>query len=136
MRDVQALLISIMIVAAFFGTWIAVAIVVFAASRRMNAAAKRRWIPRAVILLGVLFIIVETTLFVLESGSWSSLGYLALLVPLVGSISYLQIKLTKYCDKCNATIAARSWFEPARFCSKCGAPVDTLKPARGDGLLE
>jgi ribosomal protein S27AE len=122
--------------AAFIATWVILPIVGFPASRRMNAVAKRRWCPRWIVLIGILFVFFSTTLTVLESRSWSSLGILFLEVPAVILISYLNIKSTKFCDKCSATLFNHNWFTPMRFCSKCGAELDSVRPEHDDRFLE
>ncbi|WP_165231781.1 hypothetical protein [Aquisphaera insulae] len=136
MDDRTAAALEGIITTAFIGTWIVLAIVGFIASRRMSAAAKRRWAPREAILVGVLFVFFSTTMTVLQSRSWSSMSFLVLVVPAVVLISYLNIKFTKFCDKCNATLYNHNWFQPMRFCSKCGAEHDPVKPSQGDSLLE
>jgi hypothetical protein len=136
MDDRAAAVLTTLVTTAFVGTWIVLAVVGLLVSRRMDAAAKRRWMPRGVVFVGVLFVLFSTTLAVLESRSWSALGILIVLVPAVVLISYLNIKFTKFCDKCDATLYNHNWFVPMRFCSKCGANLDTVKPSHGDSLLE
>jgi NhaP-type Na+/H+ or K+/H+ antiporter len=121
---------------AFFATWIILAAVGFFASRRMNAETKRRWMHRWIILIGLLFVLFATTLNVLSTRRWSSLGILFVIVPAVGLISYLNIKLTKFCDNCDATLYAQIGFKPMRFFSRCGAALDNTKATNGDSLLE
>lgn len=136
MDDRTAALLKGIVITAFVGTWITLAVVGLVASRRMGAAAKRWWWPRAMILVGALFVFFSTTLTVLESRSWSSLGILIVVVPAVVLISYLNIRFTKFCDKCGATLYSHNWFVPMTFCSKCGAELPTVKTSRGDNLLE
>src|SRR3954467_14512168 len=112
MDDRTAALLKGIVTTAFFGTWIALAVGGLDASRRMGAAEKRRWMPRGVIVVGALFVVFSTTLTVLESRSWSSLGILVAVVPAVVLISYLNIKSTKFCDKCGATLYDLDWFAP------------------------
>jgi hypothetical protein len=120
----------------FIGTRLGLAIIGGLASWRMSAAAKRRWLTPWIILIGVLFICFSTTIFVLASRSWSSLAILIVNVPMVVWISYLNLKLTKFCDKCNATLFNRMNSPPIRLCPKCGAQLDTAKPLKGDWTLE
>jgi hypothetical protein len=124
------------ITALFIGTWIVLVIVgfvVFVLGR--DTALKRKWFPRFIILVGMLFVIFSTSLAVLGSETWVALGILLLTVPAVALISYLNIKMTKFCDQCGATLINSNWFSPMRFCSKCGAALDD-KPKRFDDLLE
>lgn len=129
-------LLHAVITAIFIGTWIVLAIVGGLVSRRMDAAAKRRWMPRWVILVGILFAIFATTLTILESRSLASAGILIVIVPAVALTSYLSTKFTKFCDNCGATLYNHNWFTPMRFCSKCGAKLVDGKPSKVDGLLE
>jgi hypothetical protein len=121
---------------AFIGTWILLGIAGFIAFRLLDTAAKRRWMPRWGALVAVLFVVFSTALSVLESRSWSGLWILILVVPGVVLIAYLNNNSVKFCDKCDAFLWNYSWFTPMRFCSRCGALLDTSKPSRGDSLLE
>jgi hypothetical protein len=124
------------VTAAFLATWVILAIAGFLASKRMNAVAKRRWWPRWIVLVGVLFVFFSTTLTVLQSRSWSSLGILLIVVPAVILICYLNIKFIKFCDKCSATLYNQNWFTPMRFCSNCGAKLDAVRTEHDDRFLE
>ena len=97
-------------------------------------AFKRKWFPRFVVLGAVLFAFFATTLIVLQRRSFSALGILVLVVPMVSLIAYLNIKFTKFCSKCGATIIDNNWFSPLKFCSKCGARLDPDKPQELDEL--
>lgn len=136
MDDRTASFLDSIVITVFVGTWIVLGILGFVASRRMNAAEKRKWMPRGMILVGVLFVIFSTTSMVLESRSSSTLAILFVTVPAVIVISYLNIKMTKFCDNCNATLYNHNWFSPMQFCSKCGAALGAIKPAHGDSTLE
>ncbi len=46
-------------------------------------------------------------------------------VPAVILISYLNIRVTKFCDSCGRTIIGQNPFSPPNYCSKCGAPLNT-----------
>jgi hypothetical protein len=50
------------------------------------------------------------------------------LAPMVALISYLNIKFTRFCSKCGATIIDHNWFSSTRFCSKWGAELTSTKP--------
>lgn len=117
------------VTALFFGTWIVLGIVSFVLFFvGKNTALKRRWWPRFILLVGVLFIVFSTLLAVIGSKTWWSLGVLFITVPAVTLISYLNLKMTKFCDKCGATLINSNWLSALRFCSKCGAELDT-KPS-------
>jgi hypothetical protein len=136
MDDRTASLLSSIVTVTFIGTWAGLAIVWLVASEWLDAATKRRWMPRYVILAGVLFVCFSTTLSVLQTRDWSSLSILWMVVPAVVVISYLNIKTIKFCDRCNATLSIGSnWFTPKGFCPKCGAKLGKAKPAVDDDLL-
>lgn len=125
-----------LVTTVWVGTYVVLAIVGFIASQQMDAAAKRRSMTRGMILVGGLFVVFKTTLVVMESRSWSSLGILIVRVPTVVLGFYLDIKSLKFCDKCGARLDNHNWFTPMRFCSKCGAELGPVKPANRDNLLE
>ena len=113
------------IATCFVGTWIVLGVAgffFFYVGR--NVAFKRKWFPRFIVLAGVLFVLFSTTLMVLSSRSLGTLGILVLVIPATALISYLNIKFTKFCDKCGVTIYAQNWFVPMRLCSKCGAELN------------
>jgi hypothetical protein len=127
----------------FVGTWIVLGIIGFVVFfLGKDTALKRKWFPRFTVLVGMLFVFFSTTIAVLGSETWLSLGIMVITVPAVSLISYLNIKMTKFCDRCGATLINSNWFSPMRFCSKCGAALDNKpegpdeKPKRFDDLLE
>jgi hypothetical protein len=136
MDDRTAAALKDIVFTAFFVTWIALAILGSVTSRRMDAATKRKWMPRGVILVGTLFVFFATTLTFLESRTWSSLNILFVVVPAVVLISYANLKFTKICSKCAATQYNANWFTPQRFCSKCGAELEPVKISSDDRFLE
>jgi hypothetical protein len=136
MDQPTAKLLHGVITAIFISTWILLAIAGALVSRNLDAATKRRWQPYWVVFIGVLFAIFATTLTVLASRSLSSLAILIILVPAIAFTCYINIKFMKFCDNCGEALYSRNWFDPKRFCSKCGAPLVQSKPPRGDSLLE
>lgn len=134
MDDRTAAVLKSIVTTAFVGTWIGLAVVSVLMNRRMDAASKKRWMPRGAILAGALFVFFVTTLSVIESRSWSYLSVLFLVVPVVVLITYLNRRFTKVCDKCGAVQYSHNWFTPMRFCSKCGAEFDPSESAGGDHL--
>jgi hypothetical protein len=123
------------VIAVFFGTWVVLGVagfLFFYLGR--DAALKRRWFPRFVVLGGVLFVFFATTLSVLSSRSPEGLGVLVLVVPAVLLISWLNIKHTKFCDECGAMTINQNWFASMRYCPRCGASFDS-KPSVDDDPL-
>ena len=119
----------------FVATWIVLGIIGFATFfLNRDAALKRKWFPRYIVLVGILFVLFVTAEAVAGAKSSASPGMLVLMVPTVVLISYLNLKFTKFCDECGDTIIEQNWFSPTRFCSKCGAKLDSDKPNQLEDL--
>jgi hypothetical protein len=133
-NDLAALSLSGIVTACFVVTWIVLGIGgFFLFNLNRDAAFKRKWFPRYMILVGVLFFFFSTTIMALQSRSFfAALGILLVVVPATWVISYLNIKLTRFCDACGATLYHYNWFSPMRFCSKCGAELVAASPWRID----
>jgi hypothetical protein len=101
----------------FFGVWFALGVGTgcFLWLSR-NAALKRAVFPWVVIGAGVLFAFFA----VLVSGE---MWMLAAAIPAVTLISFVNIRMTKFCDACGATLYNHAWFTRLRFCFKCGASL-------------
>jgi hypothetical protein len=82
-----------------------------------NAKLKRFVFPWVVIGAGLLF----TGFIAVVAWRWE---VLALMVPAVLLISYLNIRNTKFCDSCGATLFNHSWFRKMSYCSRCGASLE------------
>jgi hypothetical protein len=122
--------------ACYFGTGLVLGIAAIALFYfGTDVALKRRWMPRFVILSGVLFGIFGTTFLVLKSHSLRSLGILVLLIPGISLLCYMHIKFIKFCDKCGSMLCNQTPFTSMRFCSKCGAELNP-KPSAHDDLLD
>ena len=131
MRDRSPSDDSIMVFAVFVATWIVLGIGLFVASWKLDAATKRQWFPFVIVVVGILFVGFTTLLLWLQPNRAASLWILAVLIPVVVGISYLNITHTKFCDACNATLIDQNWFgHPMKFCPKCGAPLDGAQPPR------
>ena len=124
------------LVACFLGTWVVLGVgsfVVFVLGK--DAAFKRRWFPRIVILVGVLFVLFSSAIMV-SDGQISQLpAMLILILPMICLISYLNMRFTKFCGNCGKTLYSQNWFAPLIYCSACGAKIDT-KPKSDDRFLE
>ena len=98
--------------------WVVLAIVsylLFGISR--NAALKRAIFPGFILFACALF----NLFVVLLTGQLSILAFIA---PASLFIAFLNIKLTKFCDACGATLFQHNPFTPMQFCPKCGAQLD------------
>ena len=135
MKIETAHLLGGIVTVCFVGTWIVLAIVgFFLFYFGKDAAFKRKWFPRYIVLVGVLFVFFVATQSVVSSGSLGSLGILVVIVPAVYLISYMNIRTTKFCNKCGTTLINMNPFSPMKFCSKCGAGLDAK--AADDHSLE
>ncbi|MBA2344926.1 MAG: hypothetical protein H0V83_07580 [Rubrobacter sp.] len=82
-----------------------------------NARFKRKYFPWFMILVGVLFIAVVI-------GLGAPLKYFLLIALLVASITFLDIRGTRFCDDCGRTIRNPLPFSRPEYCPKCGAKLD------------
>ena len=106
------------VVPVFMAVWIALGIgsaCFFLGSR--NARLKREVFPWFVIFVGVLF----ASFVVIAVGDLTVLAFVG---PAVALISFLNIRGTRFCDACGATLFNHAWFNRMNFCSKCGAKLD------------
>jgi hypothetical protein len=74
---------------------------------------KKLWVP-FIITIGIIF----------GSFVWfmvRDLRVLYLLVPAIAFISFLNIKLNRFCNSCGRLIYNAMWFSKMEFCPKCGA---------------
>ena len=98
----------------FFATWAVLCVAVWSFYWKGTLAAKRRWHPRIIIGVGVVF-----------------LGFIAITmppalvmaVPSVILISILNLKMTKFCGACAATLVQNPPWTKMRFCPKCGTSL-------------
>ena len=123
------------LIACFFGTWAMLGIGgFFAFYMQKDVTFKRKWFPRFVFFVAALFALFATTFVVLQRRSLAALGIVVLVVPMVSVIAYLNIKFTKFCSQCGATLVDNNWFSRMKFCSRCGAELDPAKPDGIDDL--
>jgi len=101
----------------FVVTWAVLALVGYFLYRGKTADFKRRIHPRWIGFVGFMF-----TLFIVWIvPSWLTL---AIIVPAVFLMYFLQLKLIKFCDSCGKTLTNSNWFTPMQFCQKCGANLN------------
>ncbi len=125
MQKADVELLYHILVACFIGTWIVLGLGgIFAFQISKNVRFKKKWFPRFVVLVAILFLFFSTAIMALSSGSLKFLPFLALVIPFLVLITYLNIKFTKFCDCCGATVHDSNWFSRMRFCPKCGAELD------------
>lgn len=81
-----------------------------------NAALKRRIWPAFVISIGVLFLV-----FTAARGTPPQ--SLLVIAPVIALITFLNLRLIKFCDACGATITRQSRSAKSASCPKCGAKL-------------
>jgi membrane protein CcdC involved in cytochrome C biogenesis len=101
----------------FIATWIILGIVGVWSNFDRNVARKKRLLPVFNIGAGALFVVFVF----LISGS---LALLALIVPFVVLIAFLNHRIIRVCSACGRTIHSGMWFTRADYCSKCGARLE------------
>ena len=106
------------IVPIFFAGWIALGVAgffLFYVSK--NVQFKRRYFRWYMTLAGVLLISFGL-------GMGFPLQMLFIMLLGVGLITFLNIKMTKFCDNCGKTIINQMWFTKVEYCAKCGGKLN------------
>ena len=82
-----------------------------------NVIFKKRYFPWYVISIGILF-----GLSIIMTG----IGFIGLIVflPAIALITFMNLRMTKFCDSCGKTIINRAMFSKVNFCSNCGAKLN------------
>lgn len=99
----------------FFVFWMVLGIggaAFFLGSR--NAGLKRKALPLYIVAISVIFL--GFIYFADGTVPWLVLVF----VPLIG---LLNIRMTKFCNSCGATIISRNFFSTPRYCQMCGAKL-------------
>ncbi|HEY1049623.1 MAG TPA: hypothetical protein VGE39_07700 [Prosthecobacter sp.] len=50
-------------------------------------------------------------------------GTLGIMLPALLIITWMNVRMTRFCDACGKTITQRTPFSKDAFCSRCGAPL-------------
>ena len=75
---------------------------------------RKRWaLPRMAFATGLLFAGFLLTMDLPPQA-------LLIAVPMIALISYLNIRMTNFCDSCGAMLVSHNPFSKPAFCSKCG----------------
>jgi hypothetical protein len=95
-------------------------------TRSRNARLKRNLHRWGTIATGVVFagFVVAST---------GQLGLLLFVGPALVLVSFLNIRMTKFCNACGAMLYKHQWFTPMHFCSRCGAAFEKGDTTRHDG---
>ena len=83
-----------------------------------NATLKRRVFPAFMIVVGAMFLGVVYYFI-----GWQQPLVFVGAVPAVVVISYLNIRMTRFCESCGRTLYRQPLFSKPRFCSHCGAKL-------------
>jgi hypothetical protein len=103
-------------------TWVVLAVVSIRIALRKDPAFRRRLYPRLMFTSWVLCMLLFSTLTVLLSPSWTTLGVLAVLASVFAVLCYTNAKHARVCDRCAAILADPGW-SPPEACPHCGAPL-------------
>jgi hypothetical protein len=88
-----------------------------------NVAFKRTWFSRWMWTLAVSFWLLSAPLILQPVINLRALAFVALDALLIALIAYLNIRCTRFCDQCGATLFNQNWFQAMNFCPKCGAKL-------------
>lgn len=100
----------------FMGTWLVLAVVSFLLFYRGgDADRKRRLFPPFTVGVAILFLG-----FVALMG-WPP-SMLVLMAPVVGLITFLNLRNTQFCDSCGRVVPTRGFSRP-KYCPRCGAAL-------------
>lgn len=84
-----------------------------------DAALKRRVWPWFSVGTAVIFAV-----FVYSVAGRRNPGILGIMVPALVLITWMNLRMTRFCDACGTTITQRTPFSKDAFCSRCGAPLN------------
>jgi len=105
----------------FISVWAVLILVSFLLfSVNKNATFKRKVWPIFIVGIGIAFAGFVTWMF------YPHPPYL-IAYPAIALISFLNIKLTKFCDECGKTNFPQTPFSGLKFCQKCGASLENKK---------
>ena len=92
-----------------------------------NAALKRRWYPRALAVVLVLFdgfaVYYTTASTFRRGGSLEDAAGGLLLIPVLAYIFYVNVKTTRFCDHCGGAFSTYRRTTPLKVCPRCQTPL-------------
>lgn len=97
-----------------FFLWIPLCLAVWTFYWKGGLEAKRRWHPRIVFSSAVLFLGVVALVMPFA---------LVMAAPAVAGISWLNLKMTKFCPSCGRTLVQNPPWVTLNFCAKCGTDL-------------
>ncbi len=84
-------------------------------ARNKDVALKKRIFPRLAIGAGAAFGLVISLM-----APWPAV---LLFFPFIGLITWLNIRMTRFCDGCGKMLINHQWWTTMNFCSHCGAKL-------------
>ena len=100
----------------FLAVWLALLGFVSLFYLKASLAARRRWHPFVVIGSALVFLAFVTV--ILPASSF------VVIVPAVALLSFLNYKMTKFCNTCGETVVQRPPWRALSACPKCGGRVE------------
>ncbi len=115
----------------FVGVWVVLAVgnaAFFLGSK--NAKLKKRLFPWAMAFFAAVF-----ALFLLLVNAGQPEFLVAL--PVLMLIVWINVRATKFCESCGATVVNYLWFMKMRYCPRCGADLQSgnNNEPRSQGLI-
>jgi hypothetical protein len=107
-------------VIAFMIVWVILALISFLFFQfNRNAAVKRAVRLPLIVVVGIVF---AAFLYYQVGHQQPQILYIA--VPAIILISFLNIRMVRFCDSCGKTIYQQLPFSRPRYCPYCGAKLD------------
>ena len=109
----------------FNGIFLVVAACLWLFQRRLTFAQKRKWHPRLAIAVGIFvgFATVAGFAHTQWASRWQAGGTYLFLFGTIAGITVLNIKMTKFCERCEKAVVNNSFFRKFEFCPKCGTKL-------------
>jgi FtsH-binding integral membrane protein len=124
------------LIACFACTWIVLFCVnAYVLFSRRDATFKRKWFRRMVVLMSGLFVFFVVAINASSGVQMAWPFLLCVLFPIVILIAWLNLKLTRFCDHCGATILPGNFFVRPKYCPRCGTPLDAMTKADAEGFV-
>ncbi len=84
-------------------------------AKSKDVSLKKRVFPRIAIGAGVLLWLV-----IAASAPWQVLLFFT---PFLGAVTWLNIRMTRFCDACGTILINHQWWSQMKFCPYCGAKL-------------
>ena len=108
---------------SFFVFWVVLGISAFLFFHlNRDARLKKKIYPWFVVGIGIIF-----ASFSAWMSDWQPFVFLVML-PMVALITFLNIRMTKFCESCGRTVYRQPLLGPSKFCPHCGSSLEGRKP--------